>query len=123
VWKTDGQASANDEWWRAGHDEWNTDAYGTDTRPPGVPRDLQLSADGHTLTFTAPGDDWYAGTAKTYHVVFALHGGGRSSSDVDADVAGGGEGLVPVPPQAEQVDVYAVDEAANRGPRAQLHFP
>jgi hypothetical protein len=28
-----------------------------------------------------------------------------------------------VPPQAEQVDVYAVDEAANRGPRARLHFP
>ena len=33
VWKTDGLASANTEWWRYRHDEWNTGRYGTVTNP------------------------------------------------------------------------------------------
>ncbi|MFN2544679.1 MAG: hypothetical protein ABR600_08945 [Actinomycetota bacterium] len=33
AWATPGDASANTEWWRAGHDEWNTGRYGTVTTP------------------------------------------------------------------------------------------
>ena len=38
AWDTDRPAcGTNDEWWTSRHDEWNTGAYGTDTRPPGTP--------------------------------------------------------------------------------------
>jgi len=32
VWHTAGLATANVEWWRYRHDEWNTGRYGTDSR-------------------------------------------------------------------------------------------
>ena len=39
-WRTDQDAcGTNDEWWTSRHDEWNTGAYGTDSRPPGTPED------------------------------------------------------------------------------------
>ena len=41
MWDTDQPAcGTNDEWWTSRHDEWNTGAYGTDTRPPGTPTQL-----------------------------------------------------------------------------------
>ena len=41
MWDTNQPAcGGNDEWWTIRHDEWNTGAYGTDTRPPGTPTGL-----------------------------------------------------------------------------------
>jgi subtilase family protein/VCBS repeat protein len=72
VWDTDSSAcGTNDEWWTSRHDEWNTGAYGTDSRPPGTPRALTASSTGSglTLQWTAPGDDWLCGTASKYRVI------------------------------------------------------
>jgi len=71
-WQTDRPAcGTNDEWWTSRHDEWNTGAYGTDTRPPGTPRQLQATRQGTSavLSWTAPGDDWLCGTATRYRVI------------------------------------------------------
>jgi hypothetical protein len=79
VWDTDSPAcGTNDEWWTSRHDEWNTGAYGTDSRPPGTPTGLAASASGSgvVLNWTAPGDDWLCGTASKYRVI-------RSSSPIE----------------------------------------
>jgi hypothetical protein len=68
AWKTSGTADANQEWWSSHHDERNTGEYGVDTRPPGILRDAGVTSDGSSLTWTAPGDDWYTGTAQRYEV-------------------------------------------------------
>jgi hypothetical protein len=72
VWDTQSSAcGTNDEWWTSRHDEWNTGAYGTDSRPPGTPRDLTLTfgGSGVTLQWIAPGDDWLCGTASKYRII------------------------------------------------------
>jgi hypothetical protein len=72
VWDTDSNAcGTNDEWWTSRHDEWNTGAYGIDTRPPGTPTGLTAASSGSgvTLQWTAPGDDWLCGNASKYRVV------------------------------------------------------
>jgi Subtilase family/FG-GAP-like repeat len=72
LWDTNSSAcGTNDEWWTSRHDEWNTGAYGTDTRPPGTPTGLTAGASGSgiSLHWTAPGDDWLCGTASTYRVI------------------------------------------------------
>jgi len=72
LWDTDSPAcGTNDEWWTSRHDEWNTGAHGTDTRPPGTPRSLAASRSGTTvsLTWTAPGGDWLCGGARRYRVI------------------------------------------------------
>jgi subtilase family protein len=79
-WDTGNSAcGTNDEWWTSRHDEWNTGAYGTDTRPPGTPRNMAVTgrdASGITLQWTAPGDDWLCGTASKYRLI-------KSSSPID----------------------------------------
>ena len=72
VWDTDSNAcGTNDEWWTSRHDEWNTGAYGTDSRPPGTPTGLTATASGSgvELQWTAPGDDWLCGTADKYRII------------------------------------------------------
>jgi hypothetical protein len=79
VWNTNSPAcGTNDEWWTSRHDEWNTGAYGTDTRPPGTPIGLSSSPNGAqiTLNWTAPGDDWLCGNATTYRII-------KSNSPID----------------------------------------
>jgi Subtilase family/FG-GAP-like repeat len=79
VWDTDSAAcGTNDEWWTSRHDEWNTGAYGTDTRPPGTPTALGATPNGSQvdLHWTAPGDDWQCGNATTYRIV-------KSNSPID----------------------------------------
>jgi Subtilase family/Bacterial Ig domain len=74
LWDTESPAcGTNDEWWTSRHDEWNTGAYGTDTRPPGTPRGLVASRAGTTvsLTWTTPGDDWLCGGPKRFRVISA----------------------------------------------------
>ena len=44
LWDTDSPAcGTNEEWWTARHDERGTGTHGTDSRPPGTPRDLAVS--------------------------------------------------------------------------------
>jgi hypothetical protein len=72
MWDTSSPAcGTNDEWWTSRHDEWNTGAYGTDTRPPGTPTGLTATATGGgiALHWTAPGDDWLCGTASKYRLI------------------------------------------------------
>ena len=73
MWNTDRPAcGTNDEWWTARHDEWNTGAYGTDTRPPGTPTGLGFNVIGDnvvTLSWTAPGDDWMCGQGDEYRII------------------------------------------------------
>jgi Subtilase family len=71
-WDTDRPAcGTNDEWWTARHDEWNTGAYGTDSRPPGTPRSFKLkrSRGRALLSWLTPGDDWLCGKAKRYRLL------------------------------------------------------
>ena len=71
-WDTDRPAcGTNDEWWTARHDERNTGAHGTDTRPPGTPRSFRVRRSGGraTLSWVAPGDDWLCGRAARYRVL------------------------------------------------------
>lgn len=109
VWETPGLASANTEWWRYRHDERNTGRYGTDTRPPGILRAPSVTGP-HTIAFTAPGDDWYAGQPAVYRVV---HGGG--TVDLPATVAGGQGQSLTIPNGIDQGTVQAVDDAGNLG--------
>jgi len=73
MWDTDRPAcGTNDEWWTSRHDEWNTGAYGTDSRPPGTPTGLHFNLIGPhvvTLAWTAPGDDWLCGQGSTYRII------------------------------------------------------
>src|SRR5581483_10899111 len=79
LWDSDQPAcGTNDEWWTSRHDERNTGAYGTDTRPPGAARSLQATRSGSTvsLTWNSPGDDWLCGAPKKFRVI-------RSSGAID----------------------------------------
>jgi hypothetical protein len=73
MWDTDRPAcGTNDEWWTSRHDEWNTGAYGTDTRPPGTPTDVGFNLIGAhvvTLGWKAPGDDWMCGQSQKYRIL------------------------------------------------------
>jgi uncharacterized repeat protein (TIGR01451 family) len=72
LWDTNRPAcGTNDEWWTSRHDEWSTGAYGTDTRPPGTPRDLIVRHEGPSasLRWIAPGDDWLCGKASNYRII------------------------------------------------------
>ena len=111
AWKTDGKPDA--ESWTYHHDEWRTGRYGTDTRPPGVLRDVQRA--GATVTFTAPGDDWYAGRATSYRVT-----ADGTTTTVAASVDAGGRQSVPVPSDAQKVTIQAVDDAGNLSAPANL---
>jgi hypothetical protein len=70
VWDTTGGACQNNESWTYHHDEWNSGAYGTDSRPPGAITDLGLqgvshdpSKGGFTASWHASGGDFSCGTA------------------------------------------------------------
>ena len=103
AWSTAGRSAANHESWTAGHDERGTQRYGTDTRPPA--RVQALTRSGSTLTWQATGDDWVQGTpTRTVAVV----------DGVARDLAGTATTLTGIDPQA-RVEVYAVDDAGNRG--------
>jgi hypothetical protein len=95
-WDTNRPAcGTNDEWWTSRHDEWNTGAYGTDSRPPGTPRSFSVKRSGGqaTLSWVAPGDDWLCGKAKRYRVLASSKPitrakGARSLGDFTAQDAG-----------------------------------
>ena len=116
AWRTPGKAGAADESWRSSHDEWNTDAYGNDTRPPGVARELR--ARGGTLRFVAPGDDWYAGRPDHYELTLCeQHGDAGSCTErrLPAAAAAGGTEKLAIPRGTDYLYVQAVDDAGNLG--------
>jgi uncharacterized repeat protein (TIGR01451 family) len=88
-WSTNRPAcGGNDEWWTSRHDEWNTGAYGTDTRPPGAPRNIHFNIVGPhvvVVAWTAPGDDWLCGEASKYRVIASTE---PINSPTDGDVLG-----------------------------------
>ena len=62
--ETNGDASANDQWWHFHHDERNTGLYGLDSRPPATLDDLSVQAIGASsakVSWTEVGDDWWVG--------------------------------------------------------------
>jgi hypothetical protein len=104
VWRTRGLAAANTEWWRWHHDEHSSGRYGADTRPPGIIRFPVIT--GGFVTFTAPGDDWYAGKAAHYRV---------GDTTIPAGVAGGRSETLRLPRAVRRcITIQAVDEAGNR---------
>ena len=112
VWETPGKSAANTEWWHYHHDEWNTGRYGTDTRPPGIPRNIRVSADARELRFTAPGDDWYTGKPAHYMVSFEP---GGVHEEIPAHAPAGSNVLLEVPEGVSEVTIQAVDDAGNLG--------
>ena len=71
-WRTDQDAcGTNDEWWTSRHDEWNTGAYGTDSRPPGTPEAMRIVQGSNTATVSwdSPGDDWLCGQPTKYRII------------------------------------------------------
>ncbi len=124
VWKTDGLASANDQWWNARHDERNTGEYGLDTRPPGILRGPTVSASGTQLSWEAPGDDWYSGTADHYEIVTSNDPITPDNFDqadpltgAPVPAAAGTQQILAVPAGAKRhVAIRAVDDAGNLGP-------
>ncbi len=133
LWDTDKPAcGTNDEWWTSRHDEWSTGAYGTDSRPPGTPRQLGVTRSGRsvTLSFTAPGDDWLCGTARRYRIVKASGsiqdpGDGTVVGDFDADASAGQTETHTVADigQATRVAVLYQDAAGNWGRLASAAVP
>ena len=124
VWKTDGTAAGNNEWWNGRHDERNTGEYGVDTRPPGILRDAAISADGTQIDFTAPGDDWYDGTPDHYVAVTSSDpitpdnfDQATPLSDTPTPGAAGTAQSYGIPGDAQRyVAIRAVDDAGNLGP-------
>jgi FG-GAP-like repeat/Subtilase family len=115
AWRTKGRGSGNREWWAFRHDERNTSRYGTDSRPPGVPRAPTLS--DRTLRFVAPGADWYAGQAPRYSLRFVAPGGQTRTVRLGATAVAGAtqELTLPERPAGDgSVRVVALDAAGNR---------
>lgn len=104
-WSTSGPASANTEWWRAQHDEWNSGNYEAQTRPPGAVGAATWSPGSRSVSFTAPGSTWYAGPAAA--VIVTFEPSGRS-----VRVAGGGpagrSSAVAVPSGTTSIRLQAV---------------
>ena len=118
----DATTANNSEWWTENHDDCRTGRYQTDCRPPNRVKGLRF--EGGALQFTAPGDDWGAGTVAKYELRTA------ASEIVTADdwfratpltsVTGSASGGTPasIPFDATQsagfVAILPVDEQGNR---------
>jgi hypothetical protein len=110
VWNTNGSADANTQWWHTQHDEYNSGNYGTDSRPPGIARDLQWHEGSTTASFVAPGDNWYDGTVDHYVATFEPSG---STETVQPSGPAGTRQTFAVPKGATGLSVVAYDKAGN----------
>lgn len=108
AWSLDGTAAGNDQWWGAAHDDRSTSRHGTDTRPPAAIQGLTRVAGA--VTWQRTGDDWSAGTPAATIVVV---------DGVRQELPGDATALPGVDDKAT-VEVWAVDEAGNRGLSAVL---
>ncbi|HEX9889040.1 MAG TPA: hypothetical protein VGA69_06150, partial [Nitriliruptorales bacterium] len=130
AWTTGGAAAQNDEWWSFHHDERSSGTYGTDTRPPNVVLDAQVT--GGVLSFTAPGDDWGVGTAAAYEVrtsdaPITSFAAWQAATPViglpDPGEAGSSESIDLPADAGRFVAVVAVDDAGNRSSLAGAGAP
>jgi subtilisin family serine protease len=123
VWDVDGNACGDRQWRKAGHDEWNTGVFGTDTLRPARIDDLTLSLAGASLdlAWTAVGDDGECGTATSYDVRTSSSPIDETNFDsaapfsVAAPAAAGTSESATVPSSSPYVAVRTVDEAGNAG--------
>jgi Subtilase family/FG-GAP-like repeat len=130
-WRTTQPAcGTNDEWWTSRHDEWNTGAYGTDSRPPGTPTGARAvsSPSGTTLTWTAPGDDWLCGTGRRFRVISSptpiRHPtDGTVVGDFDATASAGSQQSKFVTATGPFFAVLYQDDAGNWGHLATASLP
>ncbi len=117
VWNTPGRAASNEAYsWH--QDNWHSGRYGTDTRPPSPPGSLRFSGEGK-VCWSAPGDDWHVGTAKSYTLRafsakpaperFAVSG--EPLSGAPSPAPAGTRQCASVPASARWVGVQAVDDA------------
>ncbi len=105
AWATKGAESANDQWWRYSHDEWNTSNYEAVTRPPGAIRNARWKRGSTKATFVAPGSTWYEGTPSSYRVTVEPQ---DTTTAVAATVPAGETQEVPIPAGARRVGIQAV---------------
>jgi hypothetical protein len=105
AWDTDGPASANTQWWRAQHDEWNTGNYEAVTRPPGAIQAARWDAGSRTATFTAPGSRWYEGRPSSYRVTLEPE---RTTVSMGATASAGATQTLSAPPGTTRVGIQAV---------------
>ncbi|MHB8339733.1 MAG: S8/S53 family peptidase [Mycobacteriales bacterium] len=107
AWQTPGPSAQNNQWWRAGHDEYNSNRYGAHTRPPGVARDISWRPGQPTLSFLAPGNDWYSGTVGSYQVTLISPSGMTTESVAPSGPAGSLQ-QVAVPSGTRSVTIQAI---------------
>jgi hypothetical protein len=112
AWPTNGPASANSQWWRYQHDEWNTGNYEAVTRPPGVIRNGSWSASTRTATFTAPGAMWYEGKPSSYEVTLEPQ---ATTETVPATAAAGATETIHAPAGTTGVVIQAVGPSGLLG--------
>lgn len=70
VFKTQGNALLDNQWWRSYGNEYNNNRYGTNSRPPGVVTDVSWNPVTNFVTFKAPGNIWYDGKPLYYRVTY-----------------------------------------------------
>jgi hypothetical protein len=110
AWSTNGSASANAQWWRLQHDEWNTGNYQTVTRPPGAILGAAFTPATGSLTFKAPGSSWYSGKPTSYRITLEPQ---SRTLTVPATVPAGSTQTIKVPAGTRRVGVQAVDVPAH----------
>ena len=120
VWRTPGRADANGEWWRWHHDERSSGRYGYDTRPPGAIRGVRLARNRRTVSWLAPGGDWYTGAADKYVITAKTRAGRRGgfrAVTAPKPAESGRRQSVRLPRNTRCVRIQAIDPAGNRSIR------
>ena len=105
AWHTEGPPSANDQWWRAQHDEWNTGDYGAVTRPPGSIQHARWFPKIRLAAFTAPGSTWYEGKPSSYRVTLEPQ---HTTISLAATVSAGHIQTLKAPPGTTAMQLQAV---------------
>ncbi len=113
AWSTNGSPSANTQWWRMQHDEWNTGNYEAVTRPPGAVSAATFSPASGSLTFKAPGGIWYTGKPTSYRVQIEPQG---KTLTVPATASAGATQTIQVPAGTHRVGIQAVGPSQLLGP-------
>jgi hypothetical protein len=124
-WSQTEMPSCQSEWPSFRHDAQGSGNYDRDGTAPGAPTGLAL--EGHTLRFTAPGDDEGCGTAAAYEAVTSDEPispqGFAAAKPLAGAPAPGPAGTAEsfeLPPHERYVALRAVDEEGNVGRPAQL---
>jgi hypothetical protein len=129
AYDTDAGPCTPSSWPRFHHDNASSGDYRRDATLPGKPYDVSL--DGNTLTFKAPGEDLMCGTVDHYEVVQSnatITGSNFSAqepaSGAPAPAAPGTQQSMQLPPERRRfIAVRAVDEQGNVGPPAVTEVP